>query len=68
MKTTLITPEQVEALLKKYGTHERVAERLGITYRRWCQIRNKEDMMTTRRIAMIIDYRLGQQCNSTVES
>jgi len=57
MKHKNLTEPIVNRLLKKYKTHTAIAEQLGITYRRYCQIRQRGEKLS-RRLSIIIEMRL----------
>jgi hypothetical protein len=60
MKPKKLTDAVVKRLLKKYGTHTAIADQIGITYRRYCQIRQRGEKLS-RRLSIIIEMRLTRK-------
>jgi hypothetical protein len=60
METTIkkITPEIEAKLVKIFGNKDKAAQGIGITYRRFCQIRQRDENLN-RRLAMAIQYVLS---------
>lgn len=63
MKTQKITPDVEKKLLSMFGTNGKIAERLGITYRRYCQIRARDERLS-RRISILVDLYLNHPINT----
>jgi transcription initiation factor TFIIIB Brf1 subunit/transcription initiation factor TFIIB len=59
MQTNKITKKVEAALLRKYKTHTEVANQLGITYQRYCQLRNRREKLT-RRLKIIVGLLLEE--------
>ena len=57
MQTQKITKKVEAALLQKYKTHTEVANQLGITYSRYCQLRKRGEKLT-RRLKIIVEMLL----------
>ena len=55
-----ITPEIEAKLVKIFGNKDKAANGIGITYRRFCQIRQNDEKIN-KRLAMAIQYVLDKK-------
>jgi hypothetical protein len=60
MKTKKITNAVEAALLSKFKSKHKIAKELGITYRRYCQLRQRDEKIR-RTMALLIDRILADE-------